>query len=207
MEGAGTAARTALQESLALAEASDDLQALRLASTTMAELEILESRAEAARNRLAPLLDRPGTEECDVTTLLPVLAWAQLELGQTDEAAEAAEQAIRRARSEGMRLVLVEALRVQALVALRREQWSEAAGSLEEGLALAREMPYPYAEARLLQVAGALHAQKGKPEAAWERLHAAQELFARLDARADLAAVARMMETLPSPTLAGEALS
>jgi hypothetical protein len=40
----------------------------------------------------------------------------------------------------------VEALRVQAMVALRRQHWVEAGRALEEGLALARGMPYPYAE-------------------------------------------------------------
>jgi hypothetical protein len=51
-----------------------------------------------------------------------------------------------------MRLVLVEALRVQALIALRRERWEEAARSLEEGLDVARAMPSASAEARLREV-------------------------------------------------------
>src|SRR6185437_4542823 len=93
--GAWTTASVAVQEALALAAASGDLQALRWAATTMAEIEILEDRPEAARARLAPLLDRPGLEECDVTMLLPVLAWAQLELGHADEAAETVAQALR----------------------------------------------------------------------------------------------------------------
>ena len=44
-------------------------------------------------------------------------------------------------------------------------------------------MPYPYAEARLLQVYGEVHGQKQEPAAARERLEAAQVLFARLGAR------------------------
>jgi len=162
----------------------------------MAELEILEGRAEAARERLVPLLDRPGLEECDVTVLLPVLAWAHLERGQVDEAAEAVEQALRRARSEEMHLVLVEALRVRALVALRREQWDKAARSLEEGLARARAMPHPYAEARLLLVYGEVHGQKRELAAARARLEAAQVLFARLGARMDSERVERALGTL-----------
>ena len=47
-----------------------------------------------------------------------------------------------------MRPVLAEGLRVRALIGLRREQWDAAARDLNEGLALARETPYPYAEAR-----------------------------------------------------------
>jgi predicted nucleotidyltransferase len=85
-----------------------------------------------------------------------------------------------------MRLVLVEALRVQALIALRQEQWGEAARSLEDGVALVRSMPYPYAEARLLDVYGRLHTQKGEPEAARERLEGALAIFRRLGARTDV---------------------
>jgi tetratricopeptide (TPR) repeat protein len=165
-EGDRAAAAAALREAIALAGGSGELQALRWAATTLAEIEIMEGRAEAARAQLAPLLDRPGLQECDVTTLLPALAWAQLGLGQLDAAMGTVEQALERARLEGMRLVLVEALRVRALVALRRGQREEAARSLEEGLALARAMPYPYAEARLLHLAGALHAERGAAEAA-----------------------------------------
>src|SRR5439155_26855573 len=125
-----------------------------------------------------------------------VLAWAHLELGQVDQAAEAVGQALVRARREDMRLVVVEALRVQALIALRQGQWDEAARSLEEGLALARSMPDPYAEARLLHVNGRLQAQKGEPEAAQERLEAALAIFARLGASTDAGQVEQLLAGL-----------
>jgi tetratricopeptide (TPR) repeat protein len=184
-EDAGGAATAAVREALALSEGSGDLQGLRYAAGVMAEIEILEGRAEAAGARLAPLLDRPGLEECDVTLLLPVLAWAYLELGHVDLAADTVEQALTRARREEMRLVLVEALRVQTIVALRREQWDRAARSLEEGLALAQALPYPHAEARLLHLGGLLHVQQEEVESARERLEAARAIFARLGARMD----------------------
>jgi transposase len=101
-----------------------------------------------------------------------------------------------------MRLVVVEALRVQTLIALPHEQWTEAARSLEEGLALARSMPYPYAEARLLHVYGRLHSQKGEPQAARERLEAARAIFARLGARTDAGQVEQALGQLsPKPGL------
>jgi tetratricopeptide (TPR) repeat protein len=162
----------------------------------MAELDVLEGRAEAARARLLPLLDRPGLEECDVTLLLPVLAWAYLEVGQVDEASEAVGQALIRARREDMRLVVVEALWVQALIALRQGREPEATRSLEEGLTLARSMPYPYAEARLLHVYGRLHVQKGEPQAARERLEAARAIFARLGAAIDAGQVEQALAGL-----------
>jgi transposase len=176
------ASAAALQEAVTPAEAIGDLQALRWAATTLAEIGILEGQAGAARARLLLLLDRPGLEECDVTLLLPVLAWTQLEVGQVDEAAATVGQALVRARREDMRLVLVDALRVDAQVAIRQERWAAAARSLEEGLALARAMPYPYAEARLLQVDGLWHAQTGQPAVARVRLEAARALFRQLEA-------------------------
>jgi len=47
------------------------------------------------------------------------------------------------------------------MIALRREQWDAVASSLEEGIALARNIPYPHAEARLLELERLLHAQIG----------------------------------------------
>ena len=121
--------------------------------------------------------DRPGLEERDVTYLAPFLAWAHLELGEVAEAEEIVGQAIRRARAEPHRLALVEALRVQAMVATRQEGWEQAERSLEEGLAVARSIPYFYVEARLLHVYGEMHARKGEPEPARERLEAALTIF------------------------------
>ncbi len=158
-EAQSTDAVTLLIEALVLTDASGDLQVRRLASTTLAEIDILEGRATAARDRLIQLLDREGLEECDVTMFLPTLAWAHLELGQADLAAHTVEQALIRARSEDMRLVLVDALRVQAMIALRREHWKEAAHCLEEGIALARRIQYSYGEARLRDLEGLLSIQ------------------------------------------------
>jgi transcriptional regulator with XRE-family HTH domain/tetratricopeptide (TPR) repeat protein len=202
-EGDWAIAAAALEEAGALAEGSGDLQALRWAAGTLAEIEILEGRPAAARARLLPLLDRPGLQECDVTMLLPVLAWAQLELDQVDDAAATVKWALGRARPEGMRLVLVEALRVQVLVALRRGHWEAATHGLEEGLALARDMPYPYAEARLLRLDAEVRARLEEPAAARERLEAAGAGFARLGARRDAAqldqALAGLSQT-PAPS-------
>ncbi|MGH2388509.1 MAG: ATP-binding protein, partial [Chloroflexota bacterium] len=177
--GDWAAAAVSVQEALALAQGSGDLQALRWAAPIMAEIDILKGRPEAAEARLVPLLDRPGLEECDVTTLLPVLAWAHLDLGQVDQAADTVDQALARARPEEMRLVLVEALRIQALVALRRGQYGAAIDSVEEGLDLARSMPYPYGEARLLHLAGVLYAEQGAPEAARQRWEVTLASFTR----------------------------
>jgi tetratricopeptide (TPR) repeat protein len=195
-EGAWDAAAAQARDALALSEWGGDLQALRWASGVLAELEIREGRPGAAVARLVPLLDRPGLEECDATMLLPVLAWAQLELGQADLAADAVEQAVRRARPEGMRVVLVEALWVRALVALRRGQREEAARGMAEGLALARAMPYPYAEGRLLHAYGTLHLQVHERAPARECLEAALAIFRRLGARKESEQIEQILAAL-----------
>src|SRR5205823_771836 len=83
-----------------------------------------------------------------------------------------------------------------ALIALRQQHWAAAGRSLEEGVALARRMPHPYAEARLLHMYGRLHIQKGEPEAAREQLEAALAIFQRLGARADVARTEQALATL-----------
>jgi tetratricopeptide (TPR) repeat protein len=110
----------------------------------LAERDLLEGRPEAVRQRLVPLLDHDGViENSDGIHLLALLARAHLELGEVGPAAAVAARAVTRARAEHDRLSLVDALRVQALVATREEHWAEAACALEEGLALAQRMPAP----------------------------------------------------------------
>jgi tetratricopeptide (TPR) repeat protein len=168
----------------------------RPAHRLLAECDILEGQPQAARARLLPLLDRPGLEEWDVTALLPILAWAHLDLGDSALAEDTLTQAFRRARAGNHRLALAEALRVQALLALRQERWVEAERALDEGLALAEQMPYPYAEGRLLHLYGRMHGRKGEPGPARERLEAALRIFQRLGASRDIEHVQQDLATL-----------
>jgi hypothetical protein len=72
---------------------------------------------------------------------LPWLAWSYLELGDIAQAGHVAAAAIRRARVQHYRLALVDALRVQAMVAGRQGRWEEAVAALEEGRSLMRSFP------------------------------------------------------------------
>jgi tetratricopeptide (TPR) repeat protein len=184
--GEWAAAAEDLAEVSALLERAGDLNPLREAQTLLAELDLLEGRPEAARDRLIPLLDRVSLEELDVTQLLPTLAWAHLELGNVATAREVVKQAIRRARAQSLHRALVDALRVQAMVAILQRDWESAEQALEEGSTLAQAMPYPYAEGRLQHVYGEMYLQKGEPGSARERLEAALAIFRRLGARKDI---------------------
>ncbi len=138
-----------------------------IARALLAEREAVAGHPEAACARLLPLRDQPGQEERIVTQyVLPVLAWAQLEAGQIDQAAGTVREALERARRGTCRLAWAEDLRVQALVLLAQGCWDEAEQALAEGLALTRSMPYPHGEGRLLAVYGRLHLARGDAAAA-----------------------------------------
>ena len=199
-EGAWEEASRHLDEGVALVAHLDDPATLQCARCALAERDLVEGRAEAARARLVPLLDRVPLEGV-IVPWLPVLeAWAQLEGGDVERAAGVVAQAISRARALRYQVSLVDALWVQARVAIRQERREEAHRSLEEGLALARSMPYPYAEARLLRVYGEIHLQKGEPGPARERLEAALAIFQRLGACKDIERVAQAIADLSPST-------
>lgn len=195
VEGCWEEARHCLEAAVALATRIGDQQSLRMATASLAELDVLEGHAEAARMRLVPLLDRPGLEEFDVTAFLPVLAWAYLELGDQAQAEQTIDQALRRMRAENLRLMLANALRVHAMILIRQARWDAATSALEEGLAVACAMPYPYAKGRLLQVYGQMHTARGEPFPARERLEAALAVFRWLGARKDIEQVAQLLAT------------
>jgi tetratricopeptide (TPR) repeat protein len=169
----------------------------RVAESLLAERDVLEGRPAVAVARLLPQLDRVGLEERVVTIfVLPTLAWAYLELGETDQAARTIEGAIRRAREARYRFGLVGALRVQAIIAVRQDDPDLAERALEEGLCLARAMPYPHGEGRLLEVYGQLHLSRGESAAARERLEAALNIFRRLGACKDAELTEQLLATL-----------
>jgi tetratricopeptide (TPR) repeat protein len=196
-EGAWEEAARCLAECSSIARTIELRIQDRVAESLLAELDLLQGRSGAALTRLLPLLDRDGMEERMVTTyVLPVLAWAYLESGDTAQAAHTIADALRQARAAGYRLTLVGALRVQALVAMRQDDRLAAEHALEEGLALARPMPYPHGEGRLLEVYGLLHVQQHELDAARERLEAALAIFGRLGARKDLERTEQLLTTL-----------
>ena len=178
-----------------MVETSGDLNPLRSAMATLAELDLLEGRPDAALARLVPLLDRPVMEELGVTPLLPLLAWAHVEMGDAARAEAVVAWSIARAAAQHDRITLVEALRVRAMAHTHLARWSEAERALEEGLSVARGMPYPYAEARLLQVYGLMHLRQGAVRPARARLGAAIALFRQLGAREDVERTEQLLAT------------
>jgi tetratricopeptide (TPR) repeat protein/transcriptional regulator with XRE-family HTH domain len=169
-------ARGHLAKCLGLAQRNGVLAAVRQAQSLLAELEVVAGRPEAACERLDPLLAGPEEETYDTWALRPVLAWAHLELGEEARAEALLGQALATSRAAGLRLVLVDALRVQGLLATRRGLGEEAQAVLDEALGLCRAIPYPYAEAKALYVYGQMRQAKGEPERACERYEQARAI-------------------------------
>jgi transcriptional regulator with XRE-family HTH domain/tetratricopeptide (TPR) repeat protein len=195
-EGAWEEAAAHLEQAQAQAEGSGDVESQRIIERALAEADVLAGKPERARARLLHLLEWPDFPDSHRIEVLPVLAQAHLDMAAVTEARRVADQAVQGARSGTQPLLIVEALRVHALVTLAQGQWTETARSLDEALTCAQALCWPYAEARLLTVYGRLHVATGETETARERLQAAQAVFQRLGARADLAATRHILAAL-----------
>ena len=176
-------AEAALVEGLAIAEASGERQALEVANKSMAELELLRSEPEAAIRRLEPLAGREGGFRVLIET---VLAWALLEAGEVERAASLVTAIVELGRTQGERLALTDALRVQGMVLAKEGRQDEAVAAFEEALEMARPQPYPLAEARILYQRGLLAEQRGESEPAQHYLEESLAIAQRLGAQNDI---------------------
>jgi tetratricopeptide (TPR) repeat protein len=163
------------------------------AARTLSQLDLLAGQPEAARDRLAPLV---GVESESQASVLATLAWAYLACGQREEALATAHEAVELSRKPSWRVYLPEALGVQGMILAEHERWEEAERVFEEAIAVARCMPYPYAEARALYEYGVMRCRQGEPQHGHERLEAALAIFRRLGARKD---VERTQRALAEP--------
>jgi tetratricopeptide (TPR) repeat protein len=184
LQGDNEQASQYLDEALALAQRNLPPRLLRPVQGCLAERDLLAGHAGDALERLEPILaSQEGRDGIDSTPLLPFLAWAHLELGDLSRAEDALREALARARREHHQLALLDTLCVQALLAIRSEQWDEAVSALEEALNLARSMPYPYAEAKALSTYGDLLVARGQPEQARDQYEAALMILRSLGER------------------------
>jgi tetratricopeptide (TPR) repeat protein len=181
--GALEEAARLLNEAVLIAEVSEDLHALRLAHSLLAERDLSDGDPVMALRRLDPLLDRPGVEEQDVLAILPVLASARLAAGQLKQAESTASDAITRATSQGFRLFLIDALRVHGEVLATRGCWTEARARLAEALSMAQDVGYPHAEARVHLKWASLAARAGETVQSANHHARAREILQRLGAR------------------------
>src|SRR5262249_51801416 len=103
-----------------------------------------------------------------------------MECGEHERAQERLTHGLERARAAHLNFALVDALRVQAIVAIRQGHHAAAEAALEEALAYSRAMRYPYAEAKALYIYGRLYEATGEPEQAREKYKQAMTICTRL---------------------------
>lgn len=186
-----------LEAALALARRGLPPRLLRPVQGCLAEGDLLAGHPDAALRRLGPLLEAPeGRVGIDATPLLSLLAWAHLEVGDLHLADVVATEALDRCRREQHQLALLDALRVRALLDVRRGRWNEATAALDEALALARPMPYPYAEAKALDMYGQLFTAQGEWALAREKYQAALAILDPLGERLYAQWIERALTTL-----------
>ena len=178
-QGQLEAATRSAETGLALAEQRGD-ELILLMQRVLTEIDLAKGDPTSARVRMSPFLDRAHLTERDIDALLPVLVWAQLDLGEVEAAEELAAQTVARLRAQHHRDFLVDALQVEAAIWIRQQRWDEAEAALQEALALARPMPYPYAEAKALSTYGDLLVASGHPEQARDQYAAALAILRRL---------------------------
>lgn len=184
-EGKWEEASGYIDEGLAIGETCSAVPALRKGQRLLAERDLEQGRALAAIDRLRPLLEVP---ERDWPRAFPppILAEAYLELGDVGRAEELVRQRVQRFRGQNHRRALAVWLRVLGMILGRQHHWKESKQVFAEAVALARTMPYPYAEGRTLYEWAQVHLQCGEPERARNQMIEARATFRRLGARRDV---------------------
>lgn len=196
-EGDMDAVETYAQEALSITGEDGDSDWWRLTLRLLAEHDLLDGRPEDALNRLEPVRRYSGWKKD--SGILWTLAWIHLELGNESEAQDLAARAIARARARSNQSDLVEALNVQGRAMAKQGSWNAAELLFDEALALARSLPLPFGEARVLYEYGAMQAVQGSTGQARRRLKKALSVFQRLGAIKDAERVERALADLGRP--------
>jgi len=165
-----------------LAGASDNASGhIRLwATVTLAEASILAGQADRAAAQLRDAIDRSEHASIEREYLSAPLAWAQLELGAHDQAADTIAQARKQAETRPNRMASVDIDRISALLAQRQGRWDDARRALEENSALCRAMSWPHAEIKARFACGKLCAEMDAPAQAREHFTQALTMCQRL---------------------------
>jgi tetratricopeptide (TPR) repeat protein len=191
--------RQYLDQALALARRGLPPRNVRPIQGYLAERGLLAGCSGDALERLDALFSSPEDREgIDATPLLPLLAWAHLEAGHLAQAEEITREAVDRCRVEHHQLALLDALLVQALLAIHYARWGESATALDEALELAHAMPHPYAEAKALFVYGKHYAASGQVEDAREQYEAALMILRLLGERLYAEHIEQALALMPS---------
>jgi tetratricopeptide (TPR) repeat protein/transcriptional regulator with XRE-family HTH domain len=187
-EGQWDSGRRYVEEGMALADSMHESPnsigaSVAIGRVAIAETDLLSGRANLVITDLEPVLDGLAGATGGRLTMLPCLAWAYLDTGDSDRAAELLADGIAHAQSQLYQLALMDGLLVRARVEVCQQRWTEAQSTLDSAIALSRTILLPYAEAKALYIYGLLHAARQAVEPAQERLIAAVTILHRLGER------------------------
>jgi transcriptional regulator with XRE-family HTH domain/tetratricopeptide (TPR) repeat protein len=166
-----------------LAEHIGDVETQVLTRCTLAERALVLGNSEEAFGLLQPLLSRSRFREADLTEVLLLLGWAYVDLDDRQEGTALIASGLIRARTQGLRRIVVDALRIRALADMREGRWDDAWSGSSAALTLSRELPAPYAEAKVLYLQGQLLAARGELGGAGEQYAGARRILERLGER------------------------
>jgi tetratricopeptide (TPR) repeat protein len=172
-----------LHDALALADQSQNRDVRRAAHTALAERDLVEGRPDEAYAHLEPLIDDLASALSTTIYSLPTLAWALIELGELTRAETLVTQTIARARELNIRPILADALRMRAMLAMKRERWMEAEHALEEALAICQAIRLRNEEAEMWYLYGLLCIQRGERQQAHQRLTTALAICGQMGER------------------------
>jgi predicted ATPase len=179
LRGQWDRATTYMDEALEIAGKAGNVALQRYANGFLAQGDILQSHPERALARLEPLLQEDG-EESDVTWLLPVVAWACNEAGDSSRAKKIVDDALRRSAAGGYAIARVDALWVAGRIAAHAERWDEAKWCFQEGLALTKSVGFLFGALRTRFEYGLMLKQANRGAKALPLLKKARAEFERL---------------------------
>lgn len=186
VQGDAVCGERRLLQGSALAKRNGDLQAQRWTQGTLAERDLLRGDPLAAYERLVSLIDRERPRDVDEYVLLPVFAWAALEMAQESRAAHLLELALAYAGTNHLVPTIISALRVRALLSARQGKPAQAQDDLRDALALSEEIQQPYHVAKVHHAwarIGAGDAGEASPRWSPEHAHSALTILAPLGER------------------------
>lgn len=175
------AAERHLAQARRLAEDPLNLPMLQWILYTLGELRIQQDRPQDAIDAVAGMLNHPGLQIS--STLLTVLAHARMGLGDLEAAQTAIDEAMARCRADGEKLSLMLAVRVAAMLAVRRRRWDDAQRYILEGLELAALISFSVARGWFLEQWGLMLRAQGDREGAHQKIREAVALFRQSGAR------------------------
>lgn len=188
-EGRWEEATALIETCIADAHRTDDVHWVRNAERLLAYRDFLLAHADEGLRRL----EREGD---DHTGTLYLRAWGYLETGDVDQAAATIERCITLTNEQKTGLDLCEAWIVQGRIRSRQECFEEAEDSFREALSLARSMPCPFAEGRVLYEWGQTLLACGKQREARQLLKQALPIFRGLGAKPFLDQARRTLHKL-----------